>query len=154
DRREECLLMKSARDGTSRAAQDTVWRKSGVSFSVEFSSSPMHEGSEIAGSVIIFQDITERKRLERQIEQAQRVTSLGRVAATIAHEFNNVLMGIQPFAEVIRRNTEEEKLQKAASQIVGSVARGRRVTQEILRFTQPAEPALEPVNLQEWVQQL
>src|SRR2546428_8889045 len=40
-------------------------------------------------------DITERKRLEKQIEQASRVTSLGRVAATIAHEFNNVLMGIQ-----------------------------------------------------------
>jgi two-component system cell cycle sensor histidine kinase/response regulator CckA len=77
------------------------------------------------------------------------------VAATIAHEFNNVLMGIQPFAEVIRRNTAaEEKNHKAADQILGSVTRGKRVTQAILRFTQPAEPAFQTVNLTEWLEQL
>jgi C4-dicarboxylate-specific signal transduction histidine kinase len=36
----------------------------------------------------------ERARLQAQLEQASRLTSLGRLAATIAHEFNNVLMGI------------------------------------------------------------
>lgn len=48
-------------------------------------------------------DVTERKQLEERLAQAKRVTSLGHVAASIAHEFNNVLMGIQPNAEVMQR---------------------------------------------------
>jgi CheY-like chemotaxis protein len=73
----------------------------------------------------------------------------------MAHEFNNVLMGIQPFAEVIRRGTaSDEKLQKAASQIISSVTRGKRVTQEILRFTQPSEPAFQSIVLADWLHQL
>ena len=152
--REACPMLQTLRDGLSRTAEEVYWRKSGEHFAVEYSSSAIYETNEIAGAVIIFQDITERKRLEKQLEQANRVTSLGRVAATIAHEFNNVLMGIQPFAEILRRNTSGEKLQKAASQILNSVNRGKRVTQEILRFTQPSEPALHPVDLQEWIEQL
>lgn len=100
-------------------------------------------------------DITERVRLEKRLEQANRVSSLGRVAATIAHEFNNVLMGIQPFAEIIRRSAAgDDKVQKGADQIISSVARGKRVTQEILRFTQPAEPSVQTVVLSEWLHQL
>ncbi len=112
--------------------------------------------------VLNYRDVTERRqseeerrRLEAQLEQGRRISSLGRVAATIAHEFNNVLMGIQPFAEVIRRSAAtDEKVQKAAGQIITSVARGKRVTQEILRFTQPAEPAFQSVVLSEWLQHL
>jgi two-component system cell cycle sensor histidine kinase/response regulator CckA len=150
----ECPIHKTMQDGVVRRSQEVFWRKSGESFPVDFNCSPIYENDVITGCVVMFEDITERKRLERQLEQANRVSSLGRVAATIAHEFNNVLMGIQPFAEVIRRNTTEEKMQKAASQIINSVARGKRVTQEILRFTQPAEPAKQPVDLKDWLEQL
>jgi PAS domain S-box-containing protein len=89
---------------------------------------------------------------ERQLEQAQRVTGLGRVAATIAHEFNNVLMGIQPFAEIIhRRAGDDERVLKAAEQISNSVRRGKRVTEEILRFSRPSEPKLEVIDMAKWV---
>ncbi|HXG59505.1 MAG TPA: ATP-binding protein [Thermoanaerobaculia bacterium] len=91
------------------------------------------------------------RQRERDLERARRVESLGRVAATIAHEFNNIMMGIQPFAEVIRRQSKDEKVLKAVEQIVASIARGRRVTQEILRFTKPTEPMLTEVVLEEWV---
>ena len=151
----DCPILQTLNDGVQRVSQEVFWRKSGEPFPVEYSVSPIYEGDEIAGVVEMFQDITERKRLEKSLEQANRVSSLGRVAATIAHEFNNVLMGIQPFAEVIRRNkAADEKMQKAAEQIIGSVNRGKRVTQSILRFTQPADPSLQPVNLSDWLHQL
>jgi PAS domain S-box-containing protein len=151
----ECPMLQTLQDGVPRVSQEVFWRKSGEPFPVDYSASPIYEGDEIAGVVEMFQDIGERKRLEKSLEQANRVSSLGRVAATIAHEFNNVLMGIQPFAEVIRRNkAADEKMQKAAEQIIGSVNRGKRVTQSILRFTQPAEPSLQPVKLSDWLHQL
>ena len=53
--------------------------------------------------VVNARDITERKLLEAQLLQANRLAGLGRLAATVAHEFNNVLMGMQPFAELMQR---------------------------------------------------
>ena len=151
----ECPMHQTMADGVVRMSEDLFWKKSGEPFAVDYSCSPIYEDNKIVGCVVMFQDVTERKRLEKQVEQATRIASLGRVAATIAHEFNNVLMGIQPFAEVIRRNAAaDEKVQKAATQIIGSVTRGKRVTQEILRFTQPSDPAFQPVVLADWLEQL
>jgi len=109
--------------------------------------------------VLNYRDVTERRRsqeeqrrLEEQLEQGRRINSLGRVAATIAHEFNNVLMGIQPFTEIIRRQAGDDKrIWKAAEQISTSVRRGKRVTEEILRFAKPVEPHLEAIDMAKWV---
>jgi two-component system cell cycle sensor histidine kinase/response regulator CckA len=92
-------------------------------------------------------DVTERL----QLEQAQRVESLGRVAATIAHEFNNVLMGIQPMTELLRRGTDGNE--RVAAQIASSVSRGRRLTEQILRFATPAEPEFCTVDFPDWFEQ-
>ena len=150
--REKCPVVQTIADGTTREGTATYRKKSGERLSVEFAASPMVMDGEHGGCVLSFIDITKRQALERRLEQANRVSSLGRVAAMIAHEFNNVLMGIQPFAEVIRRRSGgDEKIQNAASQILNSVSRGKRVTQEILRFTQPSPPALKTTVLSEWL---
>ena len=55
-----------------------------------------------------------------------------RTYSQIAHDFNNVLMSIQPFAEVIKRRAgEDEKLANAAEHILKAVAAGRKLTAEI-----------------------
>ena len=94
-------------------------------------------------------DMTERKQLEDQLAHSRRVSSLGRVAASIAHEFNNVLMGIQPNVELMRRRATPEN-RTTVDHIVQSVQRGKRVTEEILRFTRPSEPALDCVHLSQF----
>jgi PAS domain S-box-containing protein len=97
----------------------------------------------------------ERASLQAMLEQANRVSSLGRVATTIAHEFNNVLMAIQPYAEILRRRSGElPEVERPASQIIQAVKRGKRVTDELVRFTRPSEPALNPINLGEFVARL
>lgn len=57
---------------------------------------------EILGLVAIFQDLTERKRVEEQLRQADRLAALGRLAATIAHEVRNPLAAISGSIEVLR----------------------------------------------------
>lgn len=96
-------------------------------------------------------DMTDWRRLERRIDEQKRMAGLGRLAATIAHEINNVLMAIQPFAEVIARNPPPEKLRIAADRISNAVQRGRRITHEILRYANSAEPVLEPVDVMAWI---
>lgn len=97
-------------------------------------------------------DVTERRVLESQLEQMKRVSGLGRLAASMAHEFNNVLMGIQPFTEVIRRLTpEQQKIQDATGRILQSIQRGRKVTEEILRFTRRIDPVIAEIDVREWL---
>jgi PAS domain S-box-containing protein len=98
------------------------------------------------------QDLTEWKRLHEQIEQANRIATLGRVVATIGHEFNNVLMGMQPFAELIRRMSTEPKITAAAAQILNGVTRARAMTSDILRMTQIPQPKLQTVDLAPWLE--
>jgi PAS domain S-box-containing protein len=95
-------------------------------------------------------DITDRKQMEERLAQANRVSSLGRIAASIAHEFNNVLMGVQPNLEVIRRRSSPE-LAVPIDHVLQSVRRGKRITEEILRFTRPAVPALQCVDVAEFL---
>jgi PAS domain S-box-containing protein len=105
----------------------------------------------VSAIVATARDITERKLLEQQLEQAHRLTSLGRLAATVAHEFNNVLMGMAPFAELMQRpSTAPDLVARGAHHIAASVTRGKRIVQDLLRFTQPAEPELKPLLLTNW----
>ncbi len=98
-------------------------------------------------------DVTDRKLLESRLAQANRLSSLGRLAATVAHEFNNVLMGMQPFTELMQRpNAAPSMISKGAWHISNSIQRGKRIALDILRFTQPAQPLTAIVDLGEWWQ--
>lgn len=91
-------------------------------------------------------DTTPLKQMEDQLAQARRVSGLGRIAASMAHEFNNVLMGIQPNLEVIRSQASSS-FDAPLDYVLQSVRRGKRITEEILRFTRPADPALQCVEV-------
>ena len=136
-------------DGREVPISQVILAHKGESGSVEYLST-------IARDMTARHEAEEKqRRMEHRLEQVQRVDSLGRAAATIAHEFNNVLMGIQPFAEVIsRRAGDDERISKAAEQISNSVRRGKRVTDDILRFTRPIEPHLEVIDMGKWVAQI
>jgi len=153
---EACAVYSAFRAGKPvRITDEVFWRKDGTSFPVEYVSSPIIDDEIVRGAVVTFSDVTERRRLERRLEQIGRINSLGRMAVTIGHEFNNVLMGIQPFAEVIRRRAgDDAKLQQAATQILNSVTRGKGITQDIMRMTKSPEPNLQSVDVTPWLEQL
>ena len=149
---EECPVYKTLEDGKVRQVLDEVfWRRDGTSFPVEYSVTPIVEDFQVIAAVEVAEDVTARKRIERQLEQASRLSGIGRLAATVAHEFNNVLMGIQPFAELIERRTAESDLAALSHRIVESVRRGKKITQEILRFTQPSQPDLQKLAVADWL---
>ena len=127
------------RSGSEKHVQ---WRGHGV----------MDQSGHIASLVGVVQDVTDRRQLENRLLQAERVSSLGRLAASVAHEFNNVLMGIQPFVDLLtRRAGTDPTVATAAPRIADAVARGKRITQEMLRFTRIGEPARATVNVSSWL---
>ncbi len=98
------------------------------------------------------EDVTEQLEAERRLEQEQRISSLGRLSAVITHEFNNVLMGIQPFAEVVKlRSADDPVRASAAEHILSSGRRGRQITGDIPGAVNPADPVVEPVDVATWL---
>jgi PAS domain S-box-containing protein len=146
------FTMQVANSGRVRSESNAIfYRKDGTSVPVDYSAAPVIDEGVVIGVVVSFSEITERLQLEAKLEQANRVASLGRLAATVAHEFNNVLMGISPFIEVIRRGRDVER---AVEHISRTIKRGKRITEDILRFTQPAEPVRTAFDVRTWLQNL
>ncbi|HEX7832167.1 MAG TPA: ATP-binding protein [Thermoanaerobaculia bacterium] len=138
ERLRETTTTNEAVLSTLRVSHGDEWRHLDVRF--RFGHLPSGDPT----IVLNCRDITERLKLQQEFDNAERLASLGRVASSIAHEFNNVLMGIQPHAELVLRKAPAAE--PHAKSILGSVERGRRVTQDVLRFTRVKTPELEPLD--------
>jgi two-component system sensor histidine kinase HydH len=105
------------------------------------------------GHIILFRDMTEVQNLKREIETTQRLASLGRIAAGIAHEIRNPLSSIKGFAtyfqERYRDNPED---QKTAQIMVQEVERLNRVIGQLLEFARPVAMKLKPASLKRLIQ--
>lgn len=155
DRANEFFEEQSSPDAPTRTIDFRIRHSDGSWRWFSIVARPIVRSGETESIVINGRDITDRLLLEAQLEQANRLNSLGKLAATVAHEFNNVLMGIQPFADLMQRpGVTAEAIAKGARHIANSLVRGKRVALDILRFTNPAKPSLDPVDVGEWWRQL
>jgi PAS domain S-box-containing protein len=149
----ECPILATLTDGIVRRVSDDVfWRSDGTPFHVDYVVAPeLDSEGRKRGVVVAFRDITKQQEMQRQVDQALRISSLGRVAASVAHEFNNVLLVIQPFAEILGAQAGHDALlRKPVKHILDAVKRGRAVSNQILRFASPAEPHLKLIDLCQW----
>ena len=102
-----------------------------------------------------FVDISERKELEQQLLQSQKSEALGRFAAGIAHDYNNLLTAISGYAELARKTLgPENAAHRHLTAIVSSVERAAKLTRQLLAFSRRQELALVPVDLAEALQEM
>jgi len=113
------FFSRQADDPTASYTSEVRLRRDDGTFrSFEVATRNIVRAGQVEATILNARDVTDRRLLEWQLEQANRVNSLGRLAATVAHEFNNVLMGIQPFAELLERpKISSETLTKCARHI-------------------------------------
>jgi signal transduction histidine kinase len=96
----------------------------------------------------VFRDITERKRMERKLRQAERLASLGTFAAGIAHEVNNPLAAIQMTARHALRCLREDKPVKPyLREILGDLSRCTQIVKDVLQFAKQDVVAQTRVDL-------
>jgi PAS domain S-box-containing protein len=83
-----------------------------------------------------FRDITERRALEEQLRQSQKLEAIGRLAGGVAHDFNNILMSIMGAADLLLMQlAREESARDEAIEIKQSVERGAGLTRQLLAFS-------------------
>lgn len=128
-------------------------RRGAETFRAFISVSPMRDDGAVSGAAVVVRDASEQLQARDRVKDAEILAALGRLAAAVGHQFNNVLMGIQPFVDVLKRNALPPQAVKAVEQIAKSVERGRRVTTEIQSFTRASEaPNLRSVPFQAWLE--
>jgi len=123
---EDCLMNKALKEGISyKTANEVLWRKDGSFFPVEYSATPIQKKGETIGVVIIFRDISERKRNELELLEAkQKAEESNRLKsaflATMSHELRTPLNSIIGFSDIIKSNTEETETEKMAEIVLRS----------------------------------
>lgn len=93
-------------------------------------------------------DVTERRRLEADVRQSQKMEAVGTLAGGIAHDFNNILASVIGYAELAMLDAESEELQADLQQVLTAAARGRQMVQRILAFSRRSGEELHPVELE------
>lgn len=101
------------------------------------------------------EDVTQKRAIERHLQQAQRMEAIGFLAGGIAHDFNNLLTGILGYAELVLKSlgpTDPSKTRLKT--IVAAAMQGRDLTGKLLAFSHGDSLPLYPINLDEEIQQM
>jgi PAS domain S-box-containing protein len=93
-------------------------------------------------------DLSDRRELEEQFRQAQKMEAVGRLAGGIAHDFNNCLMVITCYAEIMREQLgTEDKLREHLAQVLKSAERAGSLTHQLLAFSRKQLLSPRVINL-------
>ncbi len=104
---------------------------------------------QVAMFQVVFRDITQRKRMEEALLQAEKINALGILTAGIAHEINNPLTGISNAIQILQRgNVARKRQDELFSLVLDHIERIVRIVKDLRTFSQPHEstPALFPAN--------
>lgn len=108
------------------------------------------DAGERLGAVLLFRDLSEVRALQAQIERAERLASIGRLAAGVAHEIRNPLGSLKGFLQYFQHKLPLEAQDKTyLSVMIQEVDRLNAVVSNLLEFARPKEPTLEACDVPE-----
>jgi PAS domain S-box-containing protein len=141
------------RGETTRNIEVIIRRTTGEDRWVLANAAPVrNQEGKISAGVVVFADITERKRgeserreMEIQLRQAQKMEAIGMLAGGVAHDFNNLLTVIGGYTEILREQPGHERLPEYLEEIRKAHERAAELTHQLLAFGR--RQILQPRNL-------
>ena len=123
-----------------------IRRCDGQAIMVEVSAARVHLGGDTVVQAVLH-DVTERRRMENQMQRAHRLQSLGQLTGGVAHDFNNILAVILGNAEILEEDFEDDPDAKAAISAISRAAiRGSSLTGRLLAFARRQDLRPERVD--------
>lgn len=93
-------------------------------------------------------DITRQKKIEEELQQAQKMEAIGTLAGGIAHDFNNLLQAIQGYTQLLLMDNEKSSSSKhELEEILGAARRGGELTRQLLTFSRKVESHMQPTDI-------
>lgn len=98
--------------------------------------------------VFMAEDIGAQLALSKRLRRSERLATLGEMASGISHEFNNILLIISGFAELIRDEPDQQSSADFSAEILKAVEKGRNLNEQILSFSKDSEAKCKPMRLE------
>ncbi len=142
-------LIRENLNGRSGCGEIRFLSTDGGSLSALVSTVPLSQGETYEGSLVMVTDLTERKRLEARLLQAQKLEAVGTMAGGIAHDFNNILTGILGYTQLMKGKVQKDSdLFRYAEVIEKSSTRAAELIRQLLAFSRGTKPEdVGPLNL-------
>lgn len=159
-RRLKRIFLGIYRSGRHAVRSDLIFTTPGRAMIVEVSASLITgDKGEPLGYRGLIRDITDRrryernqKRLERQLEEAQRLEAVGTLAGGIAHNFNNILMAMQGnISLLLLKSDPEDAMVEKLQNLEQCIHDGAGLTRQLLDFARSRKSSVEPENLNDLI---
>ena len=143
------MVQNKIRKGEAWTGDYPFRQKDGTLIMAETTISPIKDGSgKVLSLVATCHDVTEKRLLEAQVRQSQKMEAIGTLAGGIAHDFNNILAGIIGFTEMaIDEIPPENRSYRHLKLVLKSGIRGRELVRQILSFSRKGEYERSPLSL-------
>jgi len=142
----QALLLAALRGQTVTGVEVKRQRRDGTTLDMRLSVAPMRDAEgTVTGVLAVYEDDTERRRIEEQLRQAQRLDAIGRLAGGIAHDFNNLLTVILGEVDLALRFPDiSPAMGEALSAVRATAGRASTLTRQLLAFArrQPLAPTV------------
>ena len=163
----ECPVYKTFTENKARFVEDDLfWRKDGSSFPVEYSSNPVQdEHGKTVGSVVVFRDISDKKKSEEaarkyksELAHVARLSTMGEMASGLAHELNQPLTAIATNADASIRLLEQGSSVSRVIETLEKIGIQARHAGEIIKhlrkFVRKEEPELSKINVNKLIDEV
>ncbi len=144
------ILIDTLKDRVSVSAEEVVIKTDtdkDLPLAVSSSIFNSYDGKTL-GALIVFSDLTERKILETEMRRADRLASLGTLAAGMAHEIKNPLVALKTFTQLVPEKYSEREFRENFSKLANQeVDRINYLVEQLLDFARPSSPSLRQTDI-------
>jgi PAS domain S-box-containing protein len=146
-------LMAAAQDGRLETEGWRI-RKDGTRFWANVVLDAVHDDTgDLIGFAKITRDMTERRAIDEQLRQSQKMEAVGQLTNGVAHDFNNLLATIIPNLELAQSNIKNDSVLKYLENAMRAAERAAQLTNQLLAFSRRHEISKEPVDVNQVVSQ-
>jgi PAS domain S-box-containing protein len=142
------VLLEERKEWVGRGASLQSYSGQKLPFAMSAASIRGQDGKEVMGSIVVFRDVTQEKKLEEEIAKRSRMESIGLLAGGIAHDFNNLLTAMLGNVSLAKMLVDRDgQIFELLSQAEMASTRARSLTQQLLTFAKGGKPVKCPVSL-------
>ena len=131
---------------------ESLFRADGSSFDAEIWCNPIMREGAVTGAVINFLDITDRKKIELELRQSQKMEAVGQLTGGVAHDFNNILQVIGGYSQIAKSLSEDApEIQSALNEVISATDRAADLTGQLLAFSRQQVPQAQDIEVNDLI---